>query len=121
MEGQIDMIKLRTELSGTEQNIVNKWKDDNLIILDSIDNICYLLSMNGNIKFSDCFGIPSTFFESNQKYVLAIPNKVIKYYKYYLLENKGEEGEWYVGEKYLNGNIEFYKCCKNLEEAFQSL
>lgn len=115
------MVILEKNLSMEEQCIVNVWKDDRLEVLDRIEEECYILSMNGNIKFSECFGLPPNNFEAKQRYVIAVPNKIIKYYHYYLLENRGEEGKWYVGEKYKNGNIEFYKCCENLEEAFESI
>ncbi len=115
------MVILEKKLSMEEQCIVNRWKDDKLEVLDWIEEKCYILSMNGSIEFSECFGLSTSNFEAKQRYVIAIPNKIIKYYNYYFLENSGEEGEWYVGEKHKNGNIEFYKCCENLEEAFQSI
>lgn len=114
-------MKLNREFKLEEQDILNMWKDDKLEILDCIEAKCYILSLNGSVDFSECFGFSKSDFETKQRYILATPNKVIKYYNYYLLENMGEEGEWYVGEMYENGNIEFYKCCESLEEAFRSI
>ena len=112
---------LKTQLNEIEQAVVDFWKDDKLSVLEEMQDKCYLLSMKGNLSYSDCFGEPAGDVERNQKYILAAPNKVIKYYNYYLLEDKTMPGEWHVGEKHNNGCIEFYRCCESLEYAFQTL
>lgn len=120
MEGLVD-VKLVTELSEKEKAIIDLWRDEKLFILDKIEFNCYLLSMKGTLNYSDCFGEPLSDYEKKQKYVVANPNRVIKYYNYYLLEDKTMLGEWHIGESHNEGSIEFYKCCENLEYAFQSL
>jgi len=115
------MNKLHKEFTEAEKKVINLWNDSNLFILDQIAEDCYLMNANGNLSYEECFGAVSNTFYKNLRYNLALPRKVIKYYTYYLLENINEEGEWYVGEKQNNGNIEFTKCCESLEDAFNSL
>jgi len=113
-------MKLSNEYTMEEKEILTIWKDSNLMILDSINVNCYILSYRGNLSYYECFGETESKIEKSQKYVIANPSKVIRFYNYYLLEDKGKLGQWYVGEK--NGDaIEFYKCCENLEYAFDSL
>lgn len=104
-----------------EQAIINIWKDSKLKILKEFEQKCYLLNNNGKLTYEECFGKYSNSFFNNQRYNLAKPRRIIKYYHYYLLENYLEENEWYVGEIQKNGNIEFYKCCESLKGAFDSL
>lgn len=115
------MTELTTKLDENEQEVVDKWEDSNLLIFERIECKCYLLSVKGKYGYEECFGKTTSEIEKKQKYNLARPKKVIKYYNYYLLENQDEDGEWYIGEMQSNGNIEFYKCCSNLDYAFQSL
>lgn len=115
------MVELVTSLAEEEQRIIDQWKDKNLIIMESIDFVCYVLSGKGEMEYESCFGETTKAFEKKQRYKLAIPQKVIKYYQYYLLETQDEIGQWYVGGMQKNGNVEFYKCCENLEYAFESL
>lgn len=115
------MMQLSTVLSDAEQEVVDKWKDNNLVIMESVNFRCYLLSMIGELEYESCFGKTTNSIERKQRYNLAVPQKVIKYYHYYLLQNQGEISKWYVGEMQENGSVEFYKCCESLEYAFQSL
>lgn len=115
------MRELITKYNEEEQKVIDSWKSSELTLLDKIDCECYLLSTKGEMKYEDCFGITPGQFEINERYSLAKPRRMIKYCFYYLLENENEEGDWYVGEKRQNGNIEFYKCCETLEWAFDSL
>lgn len=115
------LIKLNQEFTKEEERIINIWNDEKLEVLDKIENICYLLNSFGDLTYEECFGKTQGEYFNNQKYFLAKPRRVIKYYNYYLLENKGEEGKWYIGEMQLNGNIEFFKCSETLSEAFDSL
>lgn len=115
------MRELITEYNEIEQKVIDNWKCSKLVVLDKIECECYLLSLKGEFEYEDCFGRTSVSLEIKEKYRLANPRRMIKFYYYYLLENESEEGEWYVGEMRKNGNIEFYKCCETLEWAFDSL
>lgn len=115
------MIELSNEFTDEEKKIINKWKDSKLLILKKLNKKCYLLNVNGDLTYEECFGKVNEEYFNCQRYYLAQPRRVIKYYNYYLLENKDKNGEWYVGEKQKNGNIEFSKCSETLEDAFSSL
>lgn len=114
-------MKLNNNFTQEEQQVIDKWRDSKLGIPVVLDEKCYLLNDNGNLTYEQCFGKTESNYFNQQKYFLATPIHIIKYYNYYLLENKGEEGEWYVGEKQMNGSIEFTKCCETLKDAFTSL
>lgn len=115
------MQKLNTEFTKEEEEMISKWKDPKLIILNEIYNNCYLINEYGNLSYEECIGKTSDSYFNTQHYFLAQPRRMIKFYSYYLLEDENEIGEWYVGEKQKNGEIEFYKCSENLMEAFDSL
>ena len=116
------MQKLSCKFDIEEQRIIELWRDSELVILEKIEEgICFLLNFYGSLTYEECFGKIDSEYLSYQRYLPATPIKVIKYYRFYLLENQGEQGDWYVGEKHPNGNIEFYKCCESLEYAFDSL
>ena len=115
------MIELNQEFTEEEKNVINLWKDEKLEVLDKIDNICHLLNDFGNLTYEECFGKTHIEYFNTQRYFLANPKRIIRFYNYYLLENKGEDGEWYIGEKRPNGNIEFLKCSETLSNAFDSL
>jgi len=116
------MIILDGIYNADEKRILEEWCGDDYCCLKLIEKQCYLLNMKGTISFEQCFGfIPSGEIEKKQKYILARPLKIIKYAQYYLLENAGEEDEWYVGEEIKDGNIEFYKCCESLDVALASI
>jgi hypothetical protein len=40
-------------------------------------------------------------------------------YKYYLIEDEDNIGEWYIGTEQKNGAIEGRTCCENLQFAFE--
>lgn len=115
------MQKLNTEFTKEEKEVISKWGDPKLIILSEISNKCYLLNEYGDLTYEECFGETNDSYFNIQHYFLARPRRIIKFYSYYLLENRNEIGEWYVGEKQKNGAIEFYKCSESLKEAFDSL
>lgn len=115
------MNKLITNFTEKEQSVIELWKDPKLIILNEFQEKAYLLNSYGDLKYEECFGKISDEYFKQQRYYLAKPRRVVKFYQYYLLENEGEEGEWYIGERQLNGSIEFFKCCESLNAAFESL
>lgn len=116
------MTKISNIFDKKEKEIMKKWCGDDVCILLEIDKKCYLINMNGNLTFEECFGvIPKSKFEIKQRYLEAKPLRILKYRQYYLLENENEENEWYVGEEMKNDTIEFYKCCETLEDALASL
>ena len=51
----------------------------------------------------------------------ANPDRIIKFYNYYLLETLEEKGEWYIGKQDKNGNLEFDAFGGDLENALCSL
>lgn len=115
------MSKLITDYTEKEQIIIEQWKDQKLIILEELQEKAYLLNDSGDLKYEDCFGEIGSEYFRQQRYYLAKPRRAIKFYQYFLLENDGEEGEWYVGERQLNSSIEFSKFCESLNAAFESL
>lgn len=114
-------MKINNNFTQKEQMVIDNWIDSQMDIPSVFDEECYLLNEKGDLTYEECFGKIDNKYFKNQRYFLAYPKHIIKYYNYYLLENYGEEGEWYVGEKQINGNIEFTKCCETLEDAFTSL
>ncbi len=113
------MIKLNTSYDKNERLIIQKCADDSLEILSALDKQCYLLNVYGEFTFEECFGKTDSLIESEQRYKLAKLRRVLKYYKYYLIEDEDNIGEWYIGTEQKNGVIEGRTCCENLQFAFE--
>ena len=71
--------------------------------------------------YEECFGEVELEFFKKQKYFKAIPNKMIKFYHYYLMEEINWIGVWFIGTEQKNDTIEFTHCSETLEDAFDSL
>ncbi len=115
------MIILNTKFSEKERKVLDKYLGKDYIILNSIVNSCYILNMNGDYYYNDCFSHVNNESIKNYKYNKVIPIRVIKVYDYYLMETSKEKGHWYRGEQDENQNIKFDSYSENLELAIRSL
>ncbi|MDE6357937.1 MAG: hypothetical protein K2L15_05040 [Eubacteriales bacterium] len=115
------MIKLNINFNDYEKNILTEYASNNYEILSSIDGDSFILNENGNLFYNDCFKLIDNEYINKQRYQKVIPNRIIKFYKFYLMEIQDERGMWYRGRKDDNGNWEYDSCFDSLEEIFDSL
>lgn len=112
---------LNTEYSNEEKEIITLCSGGKFEILESIEKECYILNAYGKILYQDCFGETKDEYIRHQRYNIAKPRRIIKFYQYYLMEDESNIGEWFVGTKQNNGALEFLSCCEDLQYAFESL
>lgn len=112
---------LNTEYTNEEKEIITLCSGDKFEILESIEEEGYILNAYGKILYQDCFGETKEECFRNQRYNIAKPRRIIKFYQYYLMEDQNNIGEWFVGTKQNNGALEFLYCCEGLQYAFESL
>lgn len=115
------MFKLNTNFDEEEKKVIKEYGGENCEILSSVDGNSYILNEYGNLFYNDCFKKTDNVFLKQQRYEKVIPNRVIKFYNYFLMETNVEKGIWYRGRMDKNGNWEYDCCCDNLEEVFESL
>lgn len=115
------MYSLNSNFNEEEKKILNEYAGNNYYLLSSIDEECYILSEDGEYYYNDCFNNSDNKFLKNQKYEKAIPNRIIKFYEYYIMEAYGEPNIWYRGRRNGNKNYEFDCFCNNLQEVFDSI
>ncbi|SFL19160.1 hypothetical protein SAMN05216390_11380 [Lachnospiraceae bacterium KH1T2] len=89
-------------------------------ILTELCGKCYVLDLNGDYNYTECFGKADSEYIKQQNYQLIYPEIIIKFYSYYIVTAKGEHDIWYRGTK--NGvNYEFDCYADTLEEIMNSL
>lgn len=115
------MYNLNINFSNDELCILQRFGGMHYEILSTIDGDSYILSDNGDYFYNDCFEPTENDYFKKQKYEKAIPNRVVKFSNYYLMETIEEEGIWYKGRKDRIGNWEYECYCDSLQEAFESL
>ena len=68
------------------------------------------------VELSLLFGISKELFSEEG----VNPNRIILVGGYYLMEEKGEEGMWYMGQ-YCDNKYVFWSRCRSLKDAINSL
>lgn len=115
------MIKLSTDFSDEEREILRKCAGNSYEVLLSVDGDSYVLSEKGSYLYNDCFMSIDIDFFAQQRYEKVIPYRIIKFYQYYLMDTEGEKDIWYRGHRDDSGNWEYTCYSDSLEEAFESL
>lgn len=115
------MNNLNINFSDEEMRILQRFGGKYYEILSAIEGDSYILTDNGDYFYNDCFEPMDNDYFMNQKYEKAIPNRVVKFSNYYLMETIEEKEIWYKGRKDRNGNWEYECYCNSLKEAFESL
>lgn len=114
-------MKLDTKYTKNEMKILRERLGTNHEILLNVDNMCYVLDVNGKYSYNECFTPTENDFFKRQRYQLIEPKKIIKFYNYYIMCSDEETGVWFRGQKNNNGNYEFDCCADSLEEIIDSL
>ena len=115
------MIQLSTCFSDEEKEVLSKYAGNNCEILSYIEGETYVLSESGEYYYNDCFDVANNAFFARQKYEKVTPYRIIKFYRYYLMNTKEEVNSWYRGRRDSNGNWEYDCVSDSLEEAFECL
>lgn len=104
-----------------ELDIIEKFCGKDYKIVDKLEGNHFILNMKGNLYYNDCFKETKNDFLANRKYEHANPNRIIKFYHYYIMETKNEIGLWYRGTELESMKFEYDICGESLEEIFDSL
>lgn len=115
------MTKLSMDYTDKELKILEEWLGEKYEIISEIDGKCFVLNESGKYKYNDCFSKTQDNFFASQKYELVTPNKIVKFYQYYIIGCLEEEMFWYRGTKNSNGNYELDCYSEVLEEILASL
>ena len=114
------MMILNTFYSEKERKILKDYLGANYHVLESISGKCYVLNENGNLRYNDCFETITDSYLSKQVYCEVIPNRMICFYTFYLMQIDGRKS-WFRGRKDTNGNYEFDCEAEDLEEVLETL
>ena len=109
------------QFNAEEKKILEFCSSESLTIFSEINISCYKLNIFGELTYEQCFGKTDNSYLKKQRYNKAIPNRLIKYERFYMLEDINEKGDQYVGEMNGNNTIEFLIYAENLDYAFGSL
>lgn len=112
---------LNNIFSEEEKKIIAECVGTNYIILDKFEYECFICCENGEYYYNDCFTETDNEYFMKWKFEKANPDRIIKFYNYYLMETLEEKGEWYIGKQDKNGNLEFDASGGDLENALCSL
>ncbi len=115
------MYILNNILSEDEKRIFADCVGINYIILDKFVYECFILRENGEYYYNDCFTKIDNEYFMKWRFKKANPNRIIKFYHYYLMETLDNKGEWYIGKQDENGNLEFDSLGGDLENTLCSL
>lgn len=115
------MMKLDIKYNENEIEILEERLGTKYEKLSFADGMCYVLDTNGKYSYNECFTPTQNEFFKSQRYQLLKPNKIIKFYNFYIMCSDEEIGVWFRGQKNSNGNYEFDCCADSLEEIIDSL
>ena len=115
------MIQLSLHFTEEENACLLDCTGGDFEILTFVEGDSYILCDNGEYYYNDCFEESHIEFFSRQRYVKVTPNRIIKFYNFYLMSTLEEPNIWYRGRKDAGGNWEYDNYSDSLEEAFDSL
>lgn len=115
------MYKLNKTFSDDEKMIITKGLGKNYSILNQIESECFILCKKGEYFYNDCFSPENREFFMRQQYRKANPNRIIRFYHYFLMDTIEVRGDWYRGRQDENGNFEFDTHGGDLEYTISTL